>query len=53
MKKAYLKPNTIQVALRCRVHMLETSNLGGSKGNYTGGQLSRRNNDWDWDDDDE
>lgn len=49
MKKTYLKPTTIQVAIKCRTSMLNASefNGGGDKGVYTGGQLSRRRGLWD------
>ena len=48
MKKTYLKPTTIQVAIKCRTSMLETSNGGGDKGNYVEGtQVSRRRGFWD------
>jgi len=49
MKKTYIQPATIQVALKGRALMQEISNAGGSKGTYSGGQLSRQSM---WDDED-
>lgn len=52
MKKTYIKPATIQVALKGRPLMAgSTKDVGGSKGVYSGsGQLSRQSM---WDDDEE
>lgn len=50
MKKTYIQPAIIQVALTSMPLMQETSNLGGNKGTFNGGQLSRQSR---WNDDED
>ena len=52
MKKIYFRPNTKLVPINGLVLMQETSNAGGDKGDYSGGQLSRRRNSF-WEDDED
>lgn len=47
MKKTYIKPAAIELALELWPLMQEISNLGGNQGTYTGGQLSRPSSMWD------
>lgn len=54
MKKQYIIPTTMTLKVETQNHMLfgsetgdGTLNGGGSKGNYSGGQLSRERGGWD------
>ena len=53
MKKKYLQPTTKLTITNVRTSLLTGSqkNLGGDRGAYTGGQLSREGGMW-YDDDD-
>lgn len=52
MKKQYIQPSVDVVLVNYTTTLLQASTLegGGDKGDYSGGQLSRRKTFWDSDD---